>query len=102
MLDFLNVAYVKDHLIPYEIKSVNGIDFHIRKEISEGFIKKNIQFSDKGKDYNFTERVKYIDLKTFKSYFEKAGLKIKHTFGDYTLSNFNVYDSERLILVATI
>ncbi len=102
VLDFLNVELAKRNLIEFEIKQIEGIEFHIRKEITNGFIIKNIQFKDQGNDFNYTERVKYIDLTKFQEYFKKAGLEIKHTFGNYKLDSFDKNTSERLILVATI
>lgn len=100
VLDFLNVEFVKSRLIPYEIKSIDGIEFHIRKEIDHGFIKKYIEFEDQGVTYNFREEVKYLDLEKFKTYFQQAGFEIQHVFGDYELSNFDPKTSDRLILVA--
>ena len=98
VLDFLNVEMVKKNLIPYELKTIDGIDFHIRKEIKDGFIIKYIEFQDKGKDYSFTEEVKYIDLPKFQDYFEKAGFNIQHLFGNYELSEFDSKTSDRSTL----
>ncbi len=100
VLDFLNVEFVEQNLIPYEVKTIDEIDFHIRKEIKDGFILKHIEFEDQGKSYKFREEVKYIDLPKFQSYFEKAGFEIQHIFGDYELSEFDIKTSDRLILVA--
>lgn len=100
VLDFLNVDYVKKHLVQEESKIIDGIEFHIEREIKDGFILKHISFSDKGKEHSYTEHVKYLDLDKFQEYFTAAGLSIQHTFGDYQLSDFDVHTSERLILVA--
>lgn len=100
VLDFLNVVYVKDHLVQKEIKTVDGIDFHIEREIKDGFILKHISFSDKGVDHSYTEQVKYLDLAKFQEYFAAAGLEIQHVFGDYQLSKYSEQRSDRLILVA--
>ncbi len=100
VLDFLNVVKVKEYLVEKEIKTVDGIDFHIEREIKEGFILKHISFQDKGKDFSYTEHVKYLDLKKFIKYFEAANLKVTHVFGDYQLAEFNSKTSDRLILIA--
>ena len=100
VLDFLNVQYVKKHLVAQELKVVDGIEFQIRREIKDGFILKHISFTDKGVNHSYTEQVKYLDLEKFQEYFFAAGLTITHTFGDYQLSKFDVNSSERLILVA--
>ena len=101
VIDFLNVAIVADGLISDELKTVDQIDFHIHKKIENGFIIKEISFEDKGQKHSYVERVKYIDLHKFTAYFEKAGLKIKHVFGDYDLSAYKENSSKRLIFVVS-
>lgn len=100
VLDFLNVEKVKASLVKKEVKTVDGIDFHIEREIKDGFITKHISFSDQNEDYSYTEHVKYLDLEKFKTYFTAAGLTLQHVFGDYQLSEFDPQTSDRLILVA--
>lgn len=100
VLDFLNVDKLKNSLITEEIKAVDGIDFHIQREIKNGFILKHIHFYADEKQHSYTERVKYIDIDTFKDFFNQVGLEITHIFGDYKLSTFNKEISNRLILVA--
>ena len=100
VLDFLNVVNVKRHLVEKELKIVDGIEFYVDREIKDNFILKHISFSDKCKTHSYTERVKYLDLEKFKHYATAAGLTIIHTFGDYQLSDFECYNSKRLILIA--
>ena len=101
ILDFLNVVTVKNNLVKKEIKTVDNITFNIQREIKNGFILKHISFYDKGIKHAFLERVKYIDLKKFETYFSEAGLRIHHVFGDYHLSKFNPNTSKRLIFVVS-
>ena len=101
VIDFLNVANIQDSIIPYEQKTVDNIDFHIRKKIENGFIIKEITFVDKGKNHSYFERVKYIDKAKFANYFEQSDLKIMHTFGDYDLSPYHKESSKRLIFVVS-
>ena len=101
VIDFLNVNTVKKGLVSNEIKSIDGIDFNISKKIENGFIIKEITFEDNGKEHSYFERVKYLDLAKFTSYFEKSGLKIKHIFGDYDLSKYDENTSKRLIFVVS-
>ena len=58
-------------------------------------------FNDKDISHSFTEKVKYLDLEKFETYFSAAGLKINHIFGNYQLSKFNSDTSDRLIFVAS-
>ena len=92
---------LKKKIVAKEIKIVDGITFNLQREIKDGFILKHITFTDKGVNYSFSERVKYLTLKKFESYFSEAGLKINHIFGDYHLSKFNTVTSERLIFVVS-
>lgn len=100
VIDFLNVLKVIPTLPNEEFKEVDGITFDITKTLQNDFITKTIKFSDKGKDYQFSEHVKNISQKTFNSYLEKAGLELLHTFGDYQLNEFNENESDRLILIS--
>lgn len=99
VIDFMNVNQVIKNLVPTEIKTMKGIDFHIERYVKDNHIYKEIRFTDAEQDFMFTEKVKAITLDDFKTYFNKAGLTLKHTFGDYNLNSFDVESSSRLILV---
>ncbi len=97
---FLNVEKVRSNLVTSEVKTIDGIKFNIKREIKNGFILKHISFFADNKQHSFTEQVKFIDLSKFHFYFNAVGLKIIHTFGDYSLNEFDNKTSDRLILVA--
>lgn len=99
VMDFMNVKKVIDNLNVRESKTINNIEFNIKRGFSGGFITKDINFIDNSKEYHFQEKVKAISLDNFKSYFTRANLKIEATFGDYELNSFNENNSDRLILV---
>ena len=99
VIDFLNVCYVASNLVKQETKIVDGISFDIKREINNGYIQKHISFFVDNNHYEFTEKVRALTLKDFKTYFKEAGLKLKQTFGDYHLNAFDTAASERLILI---
>lgn len=99
VIDFLNVDYVLDNLVSTEVKQVEHIEFHIERYLKDGFIHKDISFTDEGERFNFTERVKAINLKEFERYFEAAGLTLLEIYGDYNLSKYQTKNSPRLILI---
>lgn len=99
VIDFLNAEYLAEHLVPNEIKTVEGIDFYIHRYLKEGYIFKDIRFSHNGERYFFTERVKALTLSHFKAYFAEAGVTLRYCFGDYELNDFKAQQSERLILI---
>ncbi len=100
VLDFLNVEKVKNTLVKEEIKTIDGIEFNIQKEIKDGFILKHISFTAEGKSHSYTERVKFLTLEKLQSYFDRVGLQVTHVFGNYNLNEFNSQSSDRLIIVA--
>lgn len=99
VIDFMNVNTVIKNLVQKETKKVGNITFHIHRYVKDGYIYKDISFSDNNVEYFFTEKVKSLNLEDFKNYFEKAGIKLLCTFGDYNLNAFDPYHSSRLILI---
>jgi hypothetical protein len=91
---------VDDNLVAKEVKTLQNITFNIQREIKNNFILKHISFTDNGKDYAFTEQVKFLDLKKMEKYFKAAGFKITAVFGNYNLEAFNANTSDRLIIIA--
>lgn len=99
VIDFMNVNYVKQHFVKEESITKNDIEFLITRSVTNQFIIKDIRFTADGKEHHFTERVKYLPMSTLKDYLKKADLKLKHTFGEYSLSDFDSENSSRLILI---
>jgi SAM-dependent methyltransferase len=100
LIDFLNVQKVQNELEPHAIKSIDGIDFTIEKQVVNGIIEKNIRFTDKGEDFAFQERVHALSLEDFKKYLSAANFEIFKYAGDYHLSAFDIDNSDRLIIFA--
>jgi SAM-dependent methyltransferase len=99
VIDFMNVNQVLDTLVPEEVKTVDGIDFHLKRYLKDGHIIKEIDFEDQGLQFHFTEKVKALTLQDFESMMEEAGIYLLDIFGDYKLKKFHKTESERLILI---
>lgn len=99
VIDFMNVEHVIKNLVPNEVKTVEGIDFHIKRYVADGHIFKEIDFEDNGEKYHFTERVQALKLEDFEAMMEEAGIYLLDIFGDYKLKKFYRNESERLIMV---
>jgi SAM-dependent methyltransferase len=99
VIDFMNSKQVLKNLVPSEVKKIEGITFKIKKYVEQGYIFKEIKFQHNNTPYLFTERVKALTLSDFEDYFKKAGLTLRHCFGDYHLNSFEEETSERLILI---
>lgn len=100
VLDYMNSVKVTSCLIADELKTINGITFHINRKIENGIVVKKIILSDHGKEYEFAERLCLFSRKDFETYFTNSRLAITAIFGDYQLNAFNEKKSERLILIA--
>jgi SAM-dependent methyltransferase len=99
VIDYFNSIKILKNLTKQEVKTVEGIEFHINKFISEGKIIKHINFEHRSKAFAFEERVQAFQLQDFESMFLKSGLKIVQTFGNYSLEAYDETKSDRLILV---
>lgn len=99
VIDFMNVYTVIENLVPTEIKTVEGIDFYIKRKVENGFILKEIAFEDKGQKFHFTEKVRALTLEDFEKMMEEAGIYLLDTFGDYKLKKFHKKESDRLIML---
>jgi SAM-dependent methyltransferase len=99
VIDFMNVTQVIANLNPAETKTVDGIDFHIKRFHIDGYIYKEIDFEDQGEKYHFTEKVRAFTLQDFQELMTEAGIYLLDIFGDYKLKKFHKTDSERLIMI---
>jgi len=99
VLDFMNVHKVIKNMVPEETKTVDGIDFHIKRWTDNGSIFKNIQFSHQETKYDFTEQVKAFTLHDFEQMMDEAGIYLLDTFGNYRLQKFDAQESNRLIMI---
>jgi cyclopropane fatty-acyl-phospholipid synthase-like methyltransferase len=99
VFDYLNAEYVKNIIIASDSKIIDGITFNISKTIENNTVVKSIDFTDKGQDFHFEERVKLFDKNYFESLASECNLTILNTFGNYQLQEFDVNTSPRLILV---
>lgn len=100
VIDFLNSDFVCQHLVAAETIKIDDISFRISKRIENGFLLKDIDFTDKGETYHFTEKVATLRLPDFERYLLPCGMKITKLFGDYDLHDFDTGTSPRLIMIA--
>lgn len=98
-IDFMNVDYVIENLVPEEIKTVDGIEFNIKRYVKDNHIFKEITFEDNGEQYHFTEKVQALRLENFEQMMEEAGIYLLDVFGNYKLQKFFKNQSERLIMI---
>lgn len=101
VIDFFNAAVVEKMIAasPAGEKKVDEVCFRWKKRIENEMIIKNISFSDKGKEYQYTEHVQLLSANDFRNILAPH-FEIEKTFGDYRLSPFDENSSSRLIILA--
>lgn len=100
VIDFMNAKRVIDSLVKAEIKTEEGIDFHITRDFDGKFIKKNIDFEDDNTKFSFQECVRGFTFEDFHKMLTETNFKIESVFGDFHLNPFDASTSDRLIIIA--
>lgn len=101
VMDFLNPTYILDQLVESELVTRRGLDFHIKRWESHGYLYKSIEFSDLGENFHFEEKVELIHKNEFIQYASAAGLSLVDLCGDYQLNPFDNQNSPRMIFFWT-
>ena len=99
VVDFLNLNKVIKTLVPEQLIIKKGVEFLIKKRVTENFIIKEIDVNYQGEVHHYMEKVQALDLIKMKYFAQAAGLDIQHVFGDYELNPFDGTNSDRLILI---
>ncbi|MEP4534049.1 MAG: methyltransferase domain-containing protein [Cyclobacteriaceae bacterium] len=102
LIDFLNPYAVINDLVEAETKIIEQVKFNISRKYDGEFILKDVVINDRGELQYFQEKVRAITKADFLQYFENAGLKVKATFGDYSLNKYKKEKSERLIFLTQL
>lgn len=97
VMDYLNVQYSEDNLVPNEQKEIDGIIYNINRWSDNTHFYKKIAIDGQ---YEFTEQVEKLRLTDFDILFKKNGLKLTKAFGDYKLEPYDPETSPRLIMIA--
>lgn len=102
VLDYLNVHYVGQHLVPNEVKIIDGVTYTITRSCDGKHFFKKIVITGNAlpQPLEYIERVAMYHPGDFESLFRPNGLVIRRQFGNYELDAFDRDRSPRLILVA--
>jgi len=100
VMDYLNVQFAGENLVPSEKKEIDGILYHIQRWTDKRFFFKKITIENMEEHpIEFTEQVAKFNLEDFDLMFKKNGLRIQKLFGDYTLDQYRNQTSPRLIML---
>jgi SAM-dependent methyltransferase len=102
VIDYLNVHYCEDHLLPGITKHYNGTTYDIEKWDDETHFYKKIKVSDASltAPLEYTEIVSKFSLGDFTDMLGYQGMQVKEVFGDYDLNGYDVRKTPRLIVIA--
>lgn len=100
IIDFMNASKVISNLVENEIKTVDDVQFTIKRTYDGKHIFKNISFNDGKQIQQHTERVQAVLLNDFKRLLHLNNFKILSIFGDFDLNHFDEENSDRLIIIA--
>jgi len=100
VLDYLNFNVTLNNLVTQETKTMDTIDFSIRKYIRDGRLYKDITVSDKGISHHYLESIKILYLQDFEALLKQCGFTLRAIWGEYTGQTFKASESSRLILIA--
>jgi SAM-dependent methyltransferase len=100
IIDFLNPAYVREHLVPLSERVEGDVTISERREISEGFVRKRIIISEPGgSERVYDEQVKLYELGHFQAMMEQVDLQIDEVYGNYSGDPYDEHHSPRLIMI---
>jgi len=102
VMDYLNVHYAEQRLLPVFDKAVDGYNFHITKWMDETHFHKKIEVEhdDFTEPHVYVETVSKFSLGDFTEMLAFQGLQVKEVFGDYALGPYHVSQTPRMIMVA--
>lgn len=99
VLDYFNSVKAINELIPEEIKTEDGIEFKITKELANKKIYKTIEFEADGQHHKHVEEVFAFDNNDFREMLKMSNFTVIEEFGDYHFHDFDETKSPRLILI---
>lgn len=102
VIDYLNVHYAEERLVPEEVRVIEGSLYTIRRWDDDTHFYKKISVTDAALEQPlaFTEKVAKFSLGDFTDMLSYQGLQVQEVFGDYSLGRYDVKKAPRLIIVA--
>jgi SAM-dependent methyltransferase len=101
MIDFFNAEYVRAYLVEETVNILDGVTIEQHRRIDEPFVRKSIEVNIPcGPQQTFDERVWLYDHIELERMLTRAGLHVRHRFGEYDGSPFDHTTSSRCILFA--
>lgn len=102
VIDYLNPAYVRAHLVPNSVREVGGLYIEEKRWIEDGFVKKQIVVNDVevAEPRQYLEQVRLFEADEMIAMLTQAGFSEIQLFGDYTYAPYVGAQSQRMICYA--
>jgi SAM-dependent methyltransferase len=102
VMDYLNVKFAEENMVPAEKKEIDGIIYNIERWSDDRFFFKRVTIDNiRGeKPIEYIEQVAKLTIGDFDCMFNKNGLQIQKIFGDYELNDYSRETSPRFIMIA--
>lgn len=102
VIDYLNVHFVEDNLVPNEIKVIGTTKFEIHRWQDINHFYKKIIITDPliFEPLQYTEKVAKLSLGDFTDMLSYHQLQVMDVFGDYDLRRYDIKSTPRLIIVS--
>ncbi len=102
VVDYFNVHFEEDHLVPESELDIDGVIYHITKWNDEDhFCKKIVIDYDQSKPaLTYFEKVVKFSLGDFIEMLGYHQMQVQEVFGDYNFENYDIKKSPRMIIVA--
>ena len=102
LFDYLNVHYAEEKLVHNEGKTIDETNYEIHRWHDENHFFKRIIVRDPAleKPIEFTEKVAKLNLGDFTDMLSFHRMQVQEVFGDYSLNEYDVRKTPRLIVVA--
>jgi SAM-dependent methyltransferase len=102
VMDYINSVYAEKKLVPAEVKDIDGIIYKITRWTTDTHFFKKIKIEniEMGEPVEHVERVKKFSVEQLKNLFDDCGLQLEKVYGNYSLDEYDLQTSPRLILLA--
>lgn len=102
IIDYLNVHYAEEHLLPNEKKQIGSTAYEITRWDDDTHFYKKISVTDPAVDgsIEYTEKVAKFNLGDFTDMLSFQGMQVNEVYGDYLFNPYDVRKTPRMIIIA--
>lgn len=99
VLDYLNKEFLVENIVPYSEKEIDATKIKEHRKIFNNRIVKNIQIEKDKLIDEYVESVKLYEKNELVSKFNQIGFSVYKILGNYNGEQFDIKNSERLIII---